>query len=131
MKAIGESDIHRDGCMGKHTDGHIDKHTDGHMDKHTDGHMNKHTDVFSDGHTERHTPLEKCQKLLADNRREAGRPDSLDHMSLEQLREEKLSVQKTLIQYESKHGRPVSLYTWSVYRMLVIIFYSKQKKVRK
>jgi len=86
----------------------LDTDTDGHMDKPTDGHMSKHTDVFSDRHTDRHTPLEKCQKLLADNRREAGRPDSLDHMSLEQLREEKLSVQKTLIQYESEHGRPVS-----------------------
>ena len=142
QKAIGESDIHSDGCMDKHTDGHIDKHTDGHMDKHTgghmdkhtdghmdkptDGHMSKHTDVFSD----RHTPLEKCQKLLADNRKEAGRPDNLDHMSLEQLREEKLSVQKTLIQYESEHGRPVSC-THGQYTVYCILLYSKQKKARK
>jgi len=98
------TDVH----MDKHTDGHMDKNTDGRMDRHTDGCTDKHTVGRRDRHIDRHTSFEKCQKLLADNRREAGRPDSLDHMSLEQLQEEKLSVQKTLIQYESEHGRPVS-----------------------
>ncbi|XP_065910933.1 protein FAM13B-like [Dysidea avara] len=80
------------------TKGEAEIHKDGDTDKHTDGLTVRHTDV--------HTALEKCQKLLADNRRKAGRPDSLDHMSLEQLREEKLSVQKTLIEFENEHERP-------------------------
>jgi len=51
--------------------------------------------------------LNNCQQTLADNRREAGRPDSMNHMSLEQLQEEKLSVQKVLLAFEKDHGRPV------------------------
>jgi len=36
-------------------------------------------------------------------------------MSLEQLQDEKLSVQKTLLQYESTFGRPVSLLCVYIY----------------
>ncbi|XP_065910926.1 protein FAM13A-like isoform X2 [Dysidea avara] len=80
--------------------------TKGEPDIHRDEHTDRHTDGLTVGHMDLCTALEKCQKLLADNRRKAGRPDSLDHMSLEQLREEKLSVQKTLIEFENEHGRP-------------------------
>ena len=34
----------------------------------------------------------------------------LQAMTIEQLKEEKLSVQKALLQYENSHGRPVSFF---------------------
>ena len=51
--------------------------------------------------------VNECQEKLAANRQDAGRSDNLDHMSLEQLQEEKASVQRVLLQFEREHGRPV------------------------
>ena len=51
--------------------------------------------------------LDDCQQSLADNRQKAGRPDNVDHMSIEQLQEEKISVQRVLLAFEKQYGRPV------------------------
>ena len=51
--------------------------------------------------------LVDCQKMLADSRRRDARPDNLDHMSVNQLQEEKVSVQKVLLEFEKQYGRPV------------------------
>jgi len=48
-----------------------------------------------------------CQKTLANSRRRDARPDNLDHMSLYQLQEEKVSVQRVLLAFEKQYGRPV------------------------
>lgn len=43
---------------------------------------------------------------LAEKRRAAQRPDSVDDMTREQVLEEKLALQKALLRFESLHGRP-------------------------
>ncbi|KAL3244664.1 hypothetical protein MRX96_018641 [Rhipicephalus microplus] len=43
---------------------------------------------------------------LAEKRRAAQRPDSVDDMTREQVLEEKLALQKALLRFESVHGRP-------------------------
>lgn len=43
---------------------------------------------------------------LAEKRRVAQRPDSVDDMTREQVLEEKLALQKALLRFESLHGRP-------------------------
>ncbi|CAN7993800.1 unnamed protein product [Ixodes hexagonus] len=43
---------------------------------------------------------------LAEKRRVAQRPDSVDDMTREQVLEEKLAIQKALLRFESLHGRP-------------------------
>uniref|UniRef100_A0A023GC14 Rho-GAP domain-containing protein n=1 Tax=Amblyomma triste TaxID=251400 RepID=A0A023GC14_AMBTT len=43
---------------------------------------------------------------LAEKRRVAQRPDSVDDMTREQVLEEKLALQKALLRFESVHGRP-------------------------
>ncbi|XP_042148232.1 protein FAM13A isoform X5 [Ixodes scapularis] len=43
---------------------------------------------------------------LAEKRRMAQRPDSVDDMTREQVLEEKLAIQKALLRFESLHGRP-------------------------
>lgn len=69
--------------------------------------QHKITDQDSDEIKSKRVALNDCQQTLADNRQKAGRPDNLDHMSLEQLQEEKLSVQRVLLMFEKQHGRPV------------------------
>lgn len=43
---------------------------------------------------------------LAEKRRVAQRPDSVEEMTREQVLEEKLAIQKALLRFESLHGRP-------------------------
>lgn len=43
---------------------------------------------------------------LAEKRKNAQRPDSVDEMTREQVLEEKLAIQKALLRFESLHGRP-------------------------
>ncbi|KAJ7381069.1 Protein fam13a [Desmophyllum pertusum] len=50
--------------------------------------------------------LESLLKKLEEKRDEAGRPEEVDQMEREQLQDEKLAVQKALLQHESLFGRP-------------------------
>lgn len=50
--------------------------------------------------------LNNILKRLEEKRAVAGRPHEILAMSNEQLKEEKLAVQKALLQYENLHGRP-------------------------
>ena len=52
--------------------------------------------------------LEGILKKLHDKRVAGERPDDIDNMSTEQLQDEKLAVQKTLLQHESVFGRPTT-----------------------
>lgn len=49
---------------------------------------------------------EKIAQALRDNRRIAGRPFDIMKMALEELKEEKLSMQRELLKYEARYGRP-------------------------
>ena len=69
--------------------------------------QHKVIDQGSDEIKSKRAALSECQQTIADNRLKAGRPDNLDHMSLEQLQEEKISVQRVLLSFEKGHGRPV------------------------
>ncbi|EDO47841.1 predicted protein [Nematostella vectensis] len=52
--------------------------------------------------------LNNILRKLQDKRRATGRPEELKSMSLEMLHDEKLAVQKALLQHESVFGRPTS-----------------------
>jgi len=52
--------------------------------------------------------LNALLKRLNDKRSSSGRPEELEMMSSSQLKDEKLAVQKALLQYENLHGRPTS-----------------------
>ena len=52
--------------------------------------------------------LESLLNRLAEKREEAGRPEEVELMGREQLQDEKLAVQKTLLQHESLFGRPTT-----------------------
>lgn len=54
--------------------------------------------------------LDMLLRRLDDKRRDAARPEDLILMSRDQVCEEKLAVQKALLQYENLHGRPSSKY---------------------
>lgn len=50
--------------------------------------------------------LESSLKRLKEKREEDGRPEEVELMGREQLQDEKLAVQKALLQHESVFGRP-------------------------
>ena len=50
--------------------------------------------------------LESLLNKLEEKREEAGRPEEVEQMGREQLQDEKLAVQKALLQHESLFGRP-------------------------
>ncbi|KAJ9592636.1 hypothetical protein L9F63_015691, partial [Diploptera punctata] len=52
--------------------------------------------------------LQEVEKHLAEKRLLAGRPESLDELSREQLLDEKVAVQKALLYLEGIFGRPVT-----------------------
>lgn len=52
--------------------------------------------------------LESLLKKLQEKRKETGRPEEVEQMSRDQLQDEKLAVQKALLQHESVFGRPNS-----------------------
>jgi len=52
--------------------------------------------------------LESLLWKLQDKRGEDGRPEEVELMGREQLKDEKLAVQKALLQHESLFGRPVT-----------------------
>ncbi|PSN31928.1 hypothetical protein C0J52_21773 [Blattella germanica] len=52
--------------------------------------------------------LQEVEKHLAEKRLLAGRPESLDELTREQLLDEKVAVQKALLYLEGIFGRPVS-----------------------
>lgn len=52
--------------------------------------------------------LESLLNRLAEKREEAGRPEEVELMGREQLQDEKLAVQKALLQHESLFGRPTT-----------------------
>ncbi|XP_077970381.1 protein FAM13B-like isoform X2 [Styela clava] len=51
---------------------------------------------------------DKMLNVLRDNRRAAGRPFDVARMSFENLKDEKLSMQRELLKFESRHGRPTT-----------------------
>ncbi|XP_013391568.1 protein FAM13B isoform X1 [Lingula anatina] len=61
----------------------------------------------ADGPTMQQT-LDILMKKLSDKRRDANRPEALEMMNREQVQDEKLAVQKVLLQFENFHGRPVT-----------------------
>lgn len=52
--------------------------------------------------------LESLLKKLQEKRKETGRPEEVEQMSRDQVQDEKLAVQKALLQHESVFGRPNS-----------------------
>ena len=50
--------------------------------------------------------LESLLNKLEEKREEAGRPEEVELMGREQLQDEKLAIQKALLQHESMFGRP-------------------------
>lgn len=48
------------------------------------------------------------QVTLKEKRQDAGRPEDLTLMSRDQVQEEKLAIQKSLLHFEGLHGRPTS-----------------------
>ncbi|XP_027057443.1 protein FAM13A-like isoform X1 [Pocillopora damicornis] len=52
--------------------------------------------------------LESLLKKLQEKRKDTGRPEEVEQMSRDQLQDEKLAVQKALLQHESVFGRPNS-----------------------
>ncbi|XP_042323063.1 protein FAM13A isoform X1 [Sceloporus undulatus] len=52
--------------------------------------------------------LESMQKKLQEKRAEANRPEDIKDMTRDQIADEKVALQKSLLYYESIHGRPVT-----------------------
>ncbi|CAL1299852.1 unnamed protein product [Larinioides sclopetarius] len=52
--------------------------------------------------------LENTLKSLAEDRRTSNRPELIDDMTNEQVKEEKVAIQKALLHLESIHGKPYS-----------------------
>ncbi|GAB1611036.1 protein FAM13A-like isoform X5 [Argonauta hians] len=52
--------------------------------------------------------LESIIKKLKEKRRDARRPEDLELMSRDEIQEEKLAIQKSLLHFEGIHGRPSS-----------------------
>ena len=52
--------------------------------------------------------MDEIQHTLSEKRVIAGRPESLDAMTSEQIFDEKLALQKALLRFEALHGRPDS-----------------------
>ncbi|XP_029649501.1 protein FAM13A isoform X2 [Octopus sinensis] len=52
--------------------------------------------------------LESIIKKLKEKRRDARRPEELELMSRDEIQEEKLAIQKSLLHFEGIHGRPSS-----------------------
>ncbi|XP_070587109.1 protein FAM13A-like isoform X1 [Erythrolamprus reginae] len=52
--------------------------------------------------------LESMQKKLQEKRTEANRPEDIKDMTRDEIASEKVALQKSLLYYESIHGRPVT-----------------------
>ncbi|KAG8593212.1 hypothetical protein GDO81_000766 [Engystomops pustulosus] len=52
--------------------------------------------------------METIQKKLQEKRADVSRPEDIKDMTRDQIAEEKVSLQKALLYYESIHGRPVT-----------------------
>ncbi|KAK9398706.1 protein FAM13A [Crotalus adamanteus] len=52
--------------------------------------------------------LESMQKKLQEKRAEASRPEDIKDMTRDEIASEKVALQKSLLYYESIHGRPVT-----------------------
>ncbi|XP_070804533.1 protein FAM13A [Pituophis catenifer annectens] len=52
--------------------------------------------------------LESMQKKLQEKRTEASRPEDIKDMTRDEIASEKVALQKSLLYYESIHGRPVT-----------------------
>ncbi|XP_008109247.1 protein FAM13A isoform X1 [Anolis carolinensis] len=52
--------------------------------------------------------LETMQKKLQEKRAEANRPEDIKDMTRDQIAAEKVALQKSLLYYESIHGRPIT-----------------------
>jgi len=66
-------------------------------------------------------------KKLEDKRLDSRRPDDILAMSSNQLKDEKLAVQKALLMYENQHGRPTSKEDKTLMRPL----YDRYRKIKR
>ncbi|XP_065051161.1 protein FAM13B-like isoform X1 [Rhopilema esculentum] len=71
--------------------------------------------------------LNALLKRLSEKRSVSGRPEELEMMSPDQLKDEKLAVQKALLQYENLHGRPSSKED----RTLMRPIYERYRKIKR
>uniref|UniRef100_A0A7N4V5C6 Family with sequence similarity 13 member A n=1 Tax=Sarcophilus harrisii TaxID=9305 RepID=A0A7N4V5C6_SARHA len=62
--------------------------------------------------------LESIQKKLKEKRRETNHPEDIKDMTREQIAIEKVALQKSLLYYESIHGRPVTKHERQVMKPL-------------
>ncbi|XP_077157019.1 protein FAM13A isoform X5 [Paroedura picta] len=62
--------------------------------------------------------LESIQKKLQEKRAEANRPEDIKDMTRDQIAAEKVALQKSLLYYESIHGRPVTKHERQVMKPL-------------
>jgi len=71
--------------------------------------------------------LHTLLKRLEEKRLLQGRPQEIQLMTVDQLRDEKLSVQKALLQYENLHGRPTTKDDKTLMRPL----YDRYRKIKR
>ncbi|XP_066488213.1 protein FAM13A isoform X1 [Tiliqua scincoides] len=64
------------------------------------------------------TTLDSIQKKLQEKRTEANRPEDIKDMTRDQIAAEKVALQKSLLYYESIHGRPVTKHERQVMKPL-------------
>eukprot|EP00794_Sanderia_malayensis_P016923 gene16922-18629_t len=64
--------------------------------------------ISKDSQPTKEDTLHLLLKKLQDKRGAAGRPEEIEVMSTDQLKDEKLAVQKALLQFENLHGRPIT-----------------------
>uniref|UniRef100_A0A8D0C2Q7 Family with sequence similarity 13 member A n=1 Tax=Salvator merianae TaxID=96440 RepID=A0A8D0C2Q7_SALMN len=64
------------------------------------------------------TTLESIQKKLQEKRTEANRPEDIKDLTRDQIAAEKVALQKSLLYYESIHGRPVTKHERQVMKPL-------------
>lgn len=71
--------------------------------------------------------LSRAQQYLSENRRQNQRPENFDEMTGDEIHNEKIAMQKALLQFESVHGRPSSKLDRDLMRPL----YERYRKVKR
>ncbi|XP_078659738.1 uncharacterized protein LOC144904608 isoform X14 [Branchiostoma floridae x Branchiostoma belcheri] len=71
--------------------------------------------------------LNHALHVLAEKREDADRPEELERLTMDELREEKVAMQKELLHLESTHGRPTSKVEKDIVRPL----YERYRQIKK
>ncbi|XP_078579249.1 protein FAM13A-like isoform X17 [Branchiostoma floridae x Branchiostoma japonicum] len=71
--------------------------------------------------------LNHALHILAEKREDADRPEELERLTMDELREEKVAMQKELLHLESTHGRPTSKVEKDIVRPL----YERYRQIKK